>query len=113
MTKILFTEAYSASLEAIEDFVYESTHDLTVVSKFLDDHDRALQFIADHPDTPAVHPMTGDQSWPFGDGRYRLFFKVVRTGTKDGAIYMTHIIDNRQANLEVYQGNSLPTYQDD
>jgi hypothetical protein len=89
-TKIFFTDAYSASLEAIEDFIYESVQDLSVVAAFLDEHDRALQFIADNPGTPAVHPTTGDQSWPFGEGRYRLFFKVVRGGAKNAAVYMTH-----------------------
>lgn len=113
MTRILFTEAYSASLEAIEDFIYESARDVAAVAKFVDEHDRALQFISNNPTTPAVHPATGDLSWPFGDGRYRLFFEVIGAGTKNATIYMTHIIDNRRANLQVYPGNTLPTYQDE
>ncbi|MCX6111659.1 MAG: hypothetical protein NTZ90_18840 [Proteobacteria bacterium] len=113
MTKILFTGAYAASLESIEDFIYESTRDLAVLTKFLDEHDRTVQFIADSPDTPAVHPATGDQSWPFGDGRYRLFFKTVRKEGQAIVVYMTHIIDNRKMNLDIYPSNTLPTYQED
>jgi hypothetical protein len=48
----------------------------------------------------------------FSDGRYRLFFKVINN-QDDIKIYFTHIIDNRQANLEVYPNNSLPTYYEE
>ena len=113
MTKIFFTDAYSASLEEIEDFIFASAREVASVGKFVDEHDRALQFIADNPSTAAAHPATGDQSWPFGDGRYRLFFKVDQRDGDHASIYMTHIIDNRQANLEIYPGNTLPTYHDE
>ena len=77
MTRFIFTEAYEKSLRAIEDFIYQSAENLIAVEDFLAEHDRMLVFIEHNPKTPAIHPMTGDQSWVFGDGRYRLFFKAV------------------------------------
>ena len=112
MTKILLTEAYEARLREIEDFIFESSGSLEAVGKFLDEHDRALVFLAQNPETPAPHPATGDQSWVFSDGRYRLFFTVV-SQTKESTIYLTHLIDNRQANLDVYPNNSMPTFDED
>jgi hypothetical protein len=110
--KIILTEAYERALEQIEDFIFAGSHQIELVERFLHDHDLALQFLLDNPDTPAVHPVTGDQSWVFGDGRYRIFFRVV-INRQSGAINMVHIIDNRAANLAVYPGNSLPTYEID
>ncbi len=56
---------------------------------FLTDHDYVLDFLKDNPTTPAPHPQTGDQSWPFGDGRYfaikfkinKIAAKISQTGT--------------------------------
>jgi plasmid stabilization system protein ParE len=110
--KIILTEAYERALEQIEDFIFTGSHDVELVERFLHDHDVALQFLLDNPGTPAVHPVTGDQSWMFGEGRYRVFFRVVLNGPSS-AIYMVHIIDNRAANLAVNPGNSLPTYEID
>ena len=76
-------------------------------------HDHALKFLVSNPETPAIHPETGDQSWVFSDGRYRLFFKVIQNQKSETNIYLTHIIDNRQLNKEVYPGNSMPTYDED
>jgi hypothetical protein len=110
--KIVLTEAYERALEQDEDFIFAGSHDVELVERFLKDHDAGLRFLLDNPETPAVHPVTGDQSWVFGEGRYRVFFRVVLSG-HSGAIYMVHIVDNRAANLEVYPGNSLPTYETD
>lgn len=96
----------------IEDFILESTKSIEMVERFLDEHDRVLTFIEHNPTTPAVHPATGDQSWVFGDGRYRLFFKSVNSGA-DLLVYLTHVIDNRQANLTIYPNNSIPTYTEE
>ena len=112
MAKLYFSGSYSKSLENIEDFIFEATNRVEEVEKFLDAHDRTLEFIAENPTTPAVHPNTGDQSWPFFDGRYRLFFVVNQT-SNELLIYLVHIVDNRQANLELYPQNSLPTYEED
>ena len=58
-------------MRKIEDQIFESNvEDLKFVEEFLIEHDRALQFIEANPETPAIHPITGDQSWPFADGRY-------------------------------------------
>ena len=110
-TKIVFTEPYENALFCIEDFLYSSSEDKQIVDLFWTDHDQVLKFISENPTTPAVHPATGDQTWPFADGRYRLFFKVIRD-TKDSTIYLTHIIDNRQANLSIYPGNKMPTFDE-
>lgn len=108
--RIVFTDGYDDALSRIEDFIFGTAEDMTMLERFWRIHDDALRFIAENPATPAAHPATGDQSWPFGDGRYRVFFKSV---TAQKTVYMTHIIDNRQANLEIYPGNSLPTYDED
>ncbi len=110
--RIVFTDQYESALKDIEDFVYGASESMPALESFWRQHDDALQFIADNPRAPAAHPATGDQSWPFGDGQYRVFFKCVARDAKD-TIHMTHIIDNRQANLSIYPGNSLPTYQED
>jgi hypothetical protein len=67
-----------------------------------------LEFLKENPATPALHPQTGDQSWPFGEGRYRLFFKI--TAEK---IYLLDLIDNRMSNLKIYPSNSITTYHED
>lgn len=113
MAKIFFTSAYEARLREIEDFIFESTQSLETVGRFLDEHDRVLLFLSQNSETPAPHPNTGDQSWVFGDGRYRLFFKAVTNADREVTIYLLHLIDNRQANLEVYPGNSMPTFDED
>jgi hypothetical protein len=66
MARFIFTENYNAALERIEDHILRSTESLEQVGRFLDEHDRTLTFIGQHPTTPAVHPVTGDQSWVFG-----------------------------------------------
>ena len=81
---------------------------ITAVDAFLTEHDRVLEFIKSNPTTPAPHPQTGDQTWPFGDGRYRIFFKF--NGEK---IDLSDLIDNRMSNLKIYPNNSLPTYHED
>lgn len=113
MAKILLTDAYENRLSGIEEFIFGSTGSLEVLGKFLDEHDRALAFISNNPGTPAPHPVTGDQSWAFGDGRYRLFFKSVTAKNQDVTIYLIHIIDNRQANLDIYPNNSMPAFYED
>ncbi len=78
------------------------------IDAFLIAHDNALEFLRDNPETPAPHPHTGDQSWPFGDGRYRLFFKY------DGQdILLLDLIDNRMSNLKIYPNNTLPSYNEE
>ncbi len=107
--QIVLTDTYEIRLSEIEDFIFESSHEnLTQVEKFINDHHRVLEFLKENSNTPAPHPQTGDQSWPFGDGRYRLFFKV-----RDTKIYLLDLIDNRMSNLKIYPHNQLPTYKAD
>ena len=107
--KIVLTSSYQKKLSEIEDFVWESSeHSVAAMDTFLTAHDNALEFLKDNPTTPAPHPQTGDQSWPFGDGRYRLFFKY------DGQnILLLDLIDNRMSNLKVYPNNSIPSYNEE
>ena len=105
--RIMLTDAYENALGRVEDFIFATTGDEKILEIFWRNHDNALRFIAENPQTPATHPATGDQSWPFGEGHYRVFFKHIIT---QKLVYMTHVIDNRQANLEIYPGNSMPTY---
>ncbi len=81
------------------------------VSRFLDEHDRALEFVARNPNASPVHPEAGDQTWLFSEGRYRIFFKIVG-GEEDLLIFLTHLIDNREANLPIYPGNKMPTFSE-
>lgn len=113
MTRFVFTENYHAALERIEDHIFSSNDgSIELVERFLDEHDKALQFIQQNPDTPAIHPVTGDQSWVFGDGRYRIFFKAVQNRT-DLVVYLIHLIDNRESNVEIHPGNKIPTYDEE
>ncbi len=112
MARFFFSDNYNAALERIEDYILATTDSLDFVSRFLESHDEVLRFITDNPGTPAVHPFTGDQTWVFGDGRYRVFFKTTH---RDGElqIFLTHLIDNRQSNLGIYPDNKIPTYDED
>jgi len=111
--RFFFTESYNRTLESLEDFILESTGEISQVEAFLKEHDRVLTFIEHNPRTPAIHPVTGDQSWVFGEGRYRVFFVSTLSTPGEGTGFLTHIIDNRQVNLAVCPENSLPTYLDD
>ena len=110
--KIYFTDAYTDDLKKIENFIFESTENVKVVEQFFKEHDEVLEFVRENPNTPAVHPKTGDQSWIFSNGRYRLFFNTIKSSSIL-KIYLTQVIDNREANLEVYPNNSVPTYDED
>ena len=115
MTKatIQTTLVYSKSLETIEDYIYATNdNDVSAVEKFLDEHETVMKFIAENSNTPAPHLYTGDQSWPFGNGRYRLFYKV-KNESDSITVYLLDIIDNRMMNLDFYPNNSLPTYSED
>jgi len=112
VTTFFFSKSYNKSLEEIEEFIWRSTNNVDLIEKFLDDHDDVLHFISQNPRTASVHTQTGDQSWVFSDGRYRIFFKTVIDKNKT-EIYLIHIIDNRQANLKIYPNNSLSTYYED
>ena len=112
MARFVFTKNYNSALERIEDFIFASTSSFEQVSQFLDDHDRVLAFLEQNPKTSAIHPVTGDQSWVFNDGRYRLFFRAVELNS-ELMIYLLHLIDNREANIDVYPGNKIPTYDEE
>jgi len=107
--KVILTDVYSKRLTEIEDFIWESSQkSVAAMDAFLTEHDKALEFLKQNPNTPAPHPQTGDQSWPFADGRYRIFFKF---NGKD--IELLDLIDNRMSNLKIYPNNVLPTYNED
>lgn len=112
MAKFIFSDSYNKNLERIEDYILESAESIDSVSEFLDQHDKVLLFIEQNPTTAAAHPTTGDQSWVFGNGRYRIFFKCVGSGA-GLIIYLVHIIDNKELNQNVYPGNKIPTYDEE
>lgn len=107
-----FTDVYRVELNRIEKFISENLDNDRILEKFVSEHDKILEFVGSNPKAAAVHPATGDQSWVFGNGRYRIFFKTV-SNKNSLHIYLLHIIDNREANLEVYPNNTLPTYDED
>ena len=109
MAKFIFSNNYNKNLERIEDYILESSESINAVSEFLDQHDKVMQFIEQNPTTAAAHPTTGDQSWIFGDGRYRIFFKC-SSRKLDLTIYLIHIIDNKELNKSIYPANKIPTY---
>ncbi|MBC75102.1 MAG: hypothetical protein CME64_03730 [Halobacteriovoraceae bacterium] len=109
MTKLLTTKAYVERLLEIQNFIYEQTESIELVQKFHDEHDRVKEFIKQNPTTPAPHPSTGDQSWPFSNGRYRVFMKTV-IKEEQTIVYLLDLIDNRMLNHRVYPDNSIPTY---
>ena len=92
--------------------MFSAGQSLHLVASFLDEHDEALQFIAENPHTPAVHPVTGDQSWNFSDGRYRIFFRCVEVASET-TVYLLHVIDKKESNLDIYPGNKIPTYDEE
>ena len=66
---------------------------------FLTAHDTTLEFLKQNPTTPAPHLQTGDQSWPFADGRYRIFFKF------NGKVI--DIKDYEEKNLDIFSRKIL------
>lgn len=112
MAKFVLTSNYEKILSRIEDYIFSTTQSLQSVGAFLDEHDKVLTFLAENPRTPAVHPVTGDQSWNFDDGRYRLFFRCGKAND-EVVIYLIHLVDNKQINLDVYPDNKIPTYYED
>ena len=108
-SKIILSDAYQRRLGEIEDFIWVSSgKNILAMEAFLTSHDNILEFLKQNPTTPSPHPQTGDQSWPFSDGRYRLFFKF---NGKD--IELLDLIDNLMSNLKIYPNNVLPTYNED
>jgi gamma-glutamylcysteine synthetase len=112
VAKFIFTKNYENALSRVEDYIYSAKNSLEVVESFLDEHDNALKFIGENPKTPAIHPVTGDQSWNFADGRYRLFFRCADV-QGETRVYLLHLIDNKEVNLDVYPNNKIPTYDED
>lgn len=107
--RIIHSNAYQKRLGEIEDFIWESSgKNILAMEAFLTAHDQVIEFLKENTTTPAPHPQTGDQSWPFGDGRYRLFFRIVKNN-----IELIDLIDNRMSNLKIYPNNVLPTYNED
>ena len=107
--KVIISNAYQKRLREIEDFIWESSgNSFLAMDSFLTAHDQTLEFLKDNPTTPAIHPQTGDQSWLFSEGRYRLFYKFV-----NNKINLIDLIDNRMSNLKIYPNNLLPTYSED
>lgn len=108
-TKIQLTATYQKRLGDVEDFIWESSgKNLLAIEAFLTAHDQAISFIKENPETPSFHPETGDRSWPFGNGRYRLFYRF-----SGKAIVLLDLIDNRMSNLNIYPNNVIPTYDED
>ena len=62
MARFYFSKNYEKSLSTIEDFIFESAQSIEQVENFLNEHCDTLNFIAQNPKTPAIHPTTGDQS---------------------------------------------------
>ncbi len=112
MAKFILSDNYNKNLERIEDYILETAESIDAVSEFLDQHDNVLQFIEQNPTTATAHPTTGDQSWVFSDGRYRIFFKCAGAGP-DLVINLIHIIDNKELNQSIYPGNKFPTFDED
>ena len=77
MVKFVISKNYESNLSRIEDYIFSSTKILASVKSFLEAHDKALLFLSENSNAPAIHPETQEQSWNFGNGRYRLFFKRV------------------------------------
>ena len=109
MVKLKATKTYLKALTEIEDFIFDCTSSVEEIKKFHNEHERVKEFIKQNPSTPAPHPNTGDQSWPFANGNYRLFFKAVKSGDSL-TIYLLDVIDNRMLNKSYYPNNSMPVY---
>jgi hypothetical protein len=111
-TQLVELPSYLSDLEEILDFLDKQDKDGAALFWFADELEAVLEFIKTNPTKPGVHPVTGDQSWPFGKGHYRIFFKCTQA-PEATRLYLIHVIDNRRANLRVYPSNRLPTHDAD
>lgn len=105
MTKLISfkaTDGFEKELRRIEDFIFNVRGEITDVEKFLDELQAITIFIRSNPNTPSIDPKTGDHSWPFGDGKYRIFYTVL-----DDTVFLTDIIANKAANLDRYPEHKI------
>lgn len=107
--QIVATKTYLDRLTEVEDFIHlSSPHKIIAVEKFLEAHEEVLEFIRKNPDAAPIHQFTQDQSWPFMDGVYRIFFKRIET-----TIYLIDLVDNRAKNIDLYPSHELISFDED
>jgi hypothetical protein len=113
LTSIFLTSAYKKRLTEIEDYIFSIRNLISDVEAFDQEHRLILDFLSKNPNAPALHFLTGDRSWPSHTGRYRVFFNLTSDLNKNHVIYMTDIIDNKQANLALFPSHEIPTFHEE
>jgi hypothetical protein len=103
---LIATETYLLRLTEFENYIFESSgQNIKKVESFLEEHDRVLNFIIENPNIPGIYENTGEKSWPFQNGRYRIFFVIITEN-----IYLLDLVDNKMSNMQIYPFNSIETY---
>ena len=97
---------FEKSLSQIEDFIFSQRQRVEDVERFLDQIEHVTEFVRNNPKTPALDPKTGDRSWPFGEGDYRLYF--ANQETNDEVIVLLSDVDaSKAANLDRYPEHEI------
>lgn len=113
--KIVKTRQFDEDQTRIEDHIYNSTENIKLVERFLDELDSAVTWIQSNVATPKEDHL-GDRSWPFyrdnrGELRYRL--KYLFVDMKPQKVFLKRIIDNREQNLDIYPMHKLDSFSAD
>lgn len=107
------TVQFDEDLERIEDHIYKSTESVPQVGKFLDAMDEAVAWIESNFDTPKAE-SSGDRSWPFfRDSKGKFRYRIAYILDKNKDIILKRVIDNREANLDLFPVHKLDTYDSD
>ena len=106
LTKIKATPSFEIALNLIENFIFNTRKELSDLDKFLDQLSTVIEFIRNNPTTPNAEEKTGDRTWPFGEGKFRIFYLV--SNTTDGIeVLLTDIDANKAANLDRFPDHKI------
>ncbi len=112
--KVINTQQFEDDLTRIEDHIFNSTQNITLIEKFLIEVDSVVLWIKSNVTVPRVE-STGDRFWPFymdtkGELRYRLNYLYVNDSE---TLILKRVLDNREQNLEIYPSHKLTNYSGD
>jgi hypothetical protein len=111
-----FESARSNIEQHLFDSVFQIEKNLEVALRSVEQFDATLERFLDTLEAMYKNPATGDtegvKSFPIGDGRYRVFYKISVLANNDFLITLIDIDDNKQSNLDRFPDH-LITFDDE
>ena len=90
----------------IIDEIFNQREEISDLEKFLNQFSSVIEFIRLNPFTPSTDHKTGDRTWPFNDGKYRLFYSVIER-KEHIEVLLTDIDANQAANLDRFPEHQI------